>query len=58
MRVLSVRNTMARTGSFPIQNWKLKAHASEYVASCDERRLFVSNFSGSAGIALVETDSM
>ena len=28
-------------------------HNSEYVASCDERRSYISNFSGSAGTALV-----
>ena len=29
------------------------AHNSEYLASCDERRAFVSGFDGSAGTAIV-----
>ncbi|KAF9966208.1 hypothetical protein BGZ70_002987 [Mortierella alpina] len=29
------------------------AHQSEYVADCDERRAFISGFSGSAGLAVV-----
>lgn len=32
------------------------AHQSEYVAECDKRRAFISNFTGSAGTALVTTD--
>ncbi|KAI0030247.1 Creatinase/aminopeptidase [Vararia minispora EC-137] len=32
-------------------------HASEYLAECDERRAFISGFSGSAGTAVVTTDS-
>ena len=28
-------------------------HSSEYVSSCDERRSYLTNFSGSAGVALV-----
>lgn len=32
------------------------AHQSEYVASCDERRAFLSGFTGSAGTALVLQD--
>ena len=29
------------------------AHNSEYIASCDERRSFISGFDGSAGTAIV-----
>ena len=29
------------------------AHNSEYLASCDERRAFISGFDGSAGTAIV-----
>merc|ERR1712032_1429270 len=32
------------------------AHASEYVASCDGRRQFISGFTGSAGTAVVTTE--
>eukprot|EP00957_Ditylum_brightwellii_P129335 9866261-Ditylum_brightwellii.AAC.1 len=32
------------------------AHNSEYVSSCDERRSYLSGFSGSAGTALVTRD--
>ncbi|KAG0051334.1 hypothetical protein BGZ89_003595 [Linnemannia elongata] len=33
------------------------AHQSEYVAECDERRGFISGFTGSAGLAVVSLDS-
>lgn len=33
------------------------AHQSEYVASCDDRRAFISGFTGSAGTAVVLQDS-
>ncbi|KAF9087825.1 hypothetical protein BGX23_007835 [Mortierella sp. AD031] len=33
------------------------AHQSEYVAECDERRSFISGFTGSAGLAVVSLDS-
>ncbi|CAI2198217.1 3654_t:CDS:2, partial [Funneliformis geosporum] len=33
------------------------AHQSEYTASCDARRAFISGFTGSAGLAVVSTDS-
>ncbi|KAF9928015.1 hypothetical protein FBU30_002708 [Linnemannia zychae] len=33
------------------------AHQSEYVAECDERRAFISGFTGSAGLAVVSLDS-
>lgn len=32
------------------------AHQSEYVAKCDDRRSFISGFTGSAGTAIVTTD--
>eukprot|EP00467_Chlorarachnion_reptans_P023021 CAMPEP_0114510298 /NCGR_PEP_ID=MMETSP0109-20121206/13704_1 /TAXON_ID=29199 /ORGANISM="Chlorarachnion reptans, Strain CCCM449" /LENGTH=608 /DNA_ID=CAMNT_0001689579 /DNA_START=122 /DNA_END=1947 /DNA_ORIENTATION=- len=32
-------------------------HQSEYVSACDERRRFISNFSGSAGTAVVTLDA-
>ena len=32
------------------------AHASEYVSSCDKRRQFISDFTGSAGTAVITTD--
>ncbi|KAJ2801386.1 hypothetical protein H4R20_003693 [Coemansia guatemalensis] len=32
------------------------AHQSEYVASCDERRAFISGFDGSAGCAVITMD--
>ncbi|PSS29828.1 hypothetical protein PHLCEN_2v2669 [Hermanssonia centrifuga] len=31
-------------------------HASEYIAQCDERRAFISGFTGSAGCAIVTSD--
>ncbi|KAK3811248.1 MAG: Creatinase/aminopeptidase [Benniella sp.] len=33
------------------------AHQSEYVATCDERRGFISGFTGSAGLAVVSLDT-
>ncbi|KAK3829269.1 MAG: Creatinase/aminopeptidase [Benniella sp.] len=33
------------------------AHQSEYVAECDERRAYISGFTGSAGVAIVSLDS-
>ncbi|KAF9437259.1 hypothetical protein BGZ76_001424 [Entomortierella beljakovae] len=33
------------------------AHQSEYVAECDERRSYISGFTGSAGLAIVSLDS-
>ncbi|KAF8978402.1 hypothetical protein BGZ46_006497 [Entomortierella lignicola] len=33
------------------------AHQSEYVAECDERRAYISGFTGSAGLAIVSLDS-
>ncbi|KAG0017896.1 hypothetical protein BGZ80_007802 [Entomortierella chlamydospora] len=33
------------------------AHQSEYVAECDERRAYISGFTGSAGLAVVSLDS-
>ncbi|KAI1317885.1 hypothetical protein EDD11_007547 [Mortierella claussenii] len=33
------------------------AHQSEYVAECDERRAFISGFTGSAGLAVVSLDA-
>ncbi|CAG8463560.1 93_t:CDS:10 [Diversispora eburnea] len=33
------------------------AHQSEYTAECDARREFISGFTGSAGLAVVSTDS-
>ncbi|KAG0332715.1 hypothetical protein BG004_001129 [Podila humilis] len=33
------------------------AHQSEYVAECDDRRAYISGFTGSAGLAVVSTDS-
>ncbi|KAF9415256.1 hypothetical protein BGZ94_000146, partial [Podila epigama] len=33
------------------------AHQSEYVADCDERRAYISGFTGSAGLAVVALDS-
>ncbi|KAG0257126.1 hypothetical protein BG011_004147 [Mortierella polycephala] len=33
------------------------AHQSEYVADCDERRAFISGFTGSAGLAIVSLES-
>ncbi|KAF9101411.1 hypothetical protein BGX27_011492 [Mortierella sp. AM989] len=33
------------------------AHQSEYVADCDERRAYISGFTGSAGLAVVSLDS-
>ncbi|KAF9364703.1 hypothetical protein BGX34_000724 [Mortierella sp. NVP85] len=33
------------------------AHQSEYVAACDERRSFISGFTGSAGLAIVSLDT-
>lgn len=33
------------------------AHMSEYVAACDERRAFMTSFTGSAGTALVTNDA-
>lgn len=33
------------------------AHMSEYVAACDERRAFLTGFTGSAGIALITHDA-
>ncbi|KAI7824315.1 Creatinase/aminopeptidase [Gamsiella multidivaricata] len=33
------------------------AHQSEYVAECDEQRAYISGFTGSAGLAIVSTDS-
>ncbi|KAG0321861.1 hypothetical protein BGZ97_010015 [Linnemannia gamsii] len=33
------------------------AHQSEYVAECDERRGFISGFTGSAGLAVVSLDT-
>jgi len=32
-------------------------HASEYIAQCDERRAYISGFTGSAGCAIVTLDS-
>jgi len=32
------------------------AHQSEYIAECDKRRVFISGFTGSAGVALVTAD--
>ena len=32
------------------------AHQSEYVAECDERRAYISGFTGSAGLAIVTLD--
>lgn len=32
------------------------AHQSEYIASCDKRRQFISGFTGSAGTAIVTSD--
>ncbi|KAG0219555.1 hypothetical protein BGX31_011291 [Mortierella sp. GBA43] len=33
------------------------AHQSEYVAECDERRAYISGFTGSAGLSIVSLDS-
>ncbi|KAG0018511.1 hypothetical protein BGZ82_000415 [Podila clonocystis] len=33
------------------------AHQSEYVAECDERRAYISGFTGSAGLAIVSLES-
>lgn len=33
------------------------AHNSEYIAACDERRAYISGFTGSAGTAIVTLDS-
>lgn len=33
------------------------AHQSEYVAGCDERRAYISGFTGSAGLAIVSLDA-
>ncbi|KAF8936708.1 Xaa-Pro aminopeptidase 2, partial [Dissophora ornata] len=33
------------------------AHQSEYVAECDERRAYISGFTGSAGLAIVSLDT-
>ncbi|KAG0011942.1 hypothetical protein BGZ81_001856 [Podila clonocystis] len=33
------------------------AHQSEYVAKCDERRAYISGFTGSAGLAIVSLES-
>ncbi|ORZ12899.1 Creatinase/aminopeptidase [Lobosporangium transversale] len=33
------------------------AHQSEYVAECDERRAYISGFTGSAGLAIITHDS-
>jgi Xaa-Pro aminopeptidase len=33
------------------------AHMSEYVSACDERRAYISGFTGSAGIVVVTADA-
>lgn len=54
-----LRNLMQRSSSGPISAYIVPsgdAHQSEYVADCDSRRTFISNFSGSAGTAIVTSD--
>lgn len=54
-----LRSLMQRSSSGPISAYIVPsgdAHQSEYVAYCDSRRHFISNFSGSAGTAIVTID--
>lgn len=52
-RVAALREQMARHGLDAYVVPTEDAHLSEYVAACDERRAFISGFTGSAGTALV-----
>mmetsp|Transcript_17837 Transcript_17837/g.34869 ORF Transcript_17837/g.34869 Transcript_17837/m.34869 type:complete len:614 (+) Transcript_17837:244-2085(+) len=53
----SLRVWMASEGLAAIIVTSDDAHQSEYVAECDSRRAFVSDFDGSAGTAVVLQDS-
>lgn len=55
-RVQSLRALMAEQNLHAFIVPSEDAHMSEYVAACDERRAFISGFTGSAGTALITTD--
>lgn len=56
-RVAALRKLMAEQNLDAYIVPSEDAHMSEYVASCDERRAFLTSFTGSAGTALVTMDA-
>lgn len=56
-RVSALRELMAKQGLDAYVVPSEDAHLSEYVAACDERRAFLTSFTGSAGTALVTMDA-
>lgn len=55
-RVAALRELMRQLRLYAFVIPTEDAHMSEYVASCDERRAFITGFTGSAGTAVVTLD--
>ncbi|TFK49276.1 Creatinase/aminopeptidase [Heliocybe sulcata] len=58
-RLAALRELM-RTNAKPMDAYVVPSedqHSSEYLAHCDERRAFISGFTGSAGCAVVTTEN-
>lgn len=56
-RITALRVLMEKHGYYAYIIPSEDAHMSEYVSPCDERRSFITSFTGSAGTALVTKDA-
>ncbi|KAJ1567060.1 hypothetical protein HK096_011110, partial [Nowakowskiella sp. JEL0078] len=52
-KLVQLRNNMRKLNLFAYLVPSEDAHMSEYIAACDMRRKWISNFSGSAGFAII-----